>query len=91
MAKKEVAREDKQMSPEDARAFRASLYRPTERALMPHEKREKFRVFWAANRNKYGKAKNLEEVLWVHLVAMKLDDPNKFEEGLKNFGLKKVK
>ena len=93
MAKKEMQREeaDTQMTPEEARAYRASLYKPAERVLHEHEKRELFRVFWAKNRTKYGKNKDLEEVLWIHLKSAKLDDPNKFEEGMKHFGLKKIR
>ena len=84
-------REEQQMSPEEARAYRASLYKPAERVLQEHERREAFRIFWAKNRVQYGKPKNLEEVLWIHLKAAKLDDPKQFEEGLQHFGLKKVR
>lgn len=91
MAKKDFKENDDQMSPEEAKAFRASLYKPVERVLQEHEKREQFRLFWAKNRTKYGKNKNLEEVLWIHLKSAKLDDPSKFEEGMKHFGLKKIR
>ena len=90
MAKEKFEKKE-QMSLEEAKAYRASLYKPTERPLADHEKREEFRKFWAANRNKFNKPKELEEVLWIHLKAMKLDDPKKFEEGVKHFGLKKVR
>ncbi len=83
--------EQKEMSPEEAKAFRASLYKPTERVLSEQERKEQFRVFWAKNRTKYGKDKDLESVLWIHLKSAKLDDPKQFEEGLKHFGLKKIR
>jgi hypothetical protein len=55
------------------------------------QKREAFRLFWAQNKAKFGQPKNLENILWLHLQAIKMDTPDKFEAGLKNFGLKEVK
>jgi hypothetical protein len=93
MAKKDYKDQVEQdvMTLEEAKAYRASLYKPTEPVLQEHEKREKFRLFWAQNRTKYGKDRDLEDVLWIHLKSAKLDDPNKFEEGLQHFGLKKIR
>jgi hypothetical protein len=91
MAKREIEEKKEEMSAEEARAFRASLYKPTARVLQEHEKREQFRLFWATNRTKYGKTKDLEDILWIHLKAVKMDDPSKFEEGMKHFGLKKIR
>lgn len=81
----------REMSLEEARAYRASLHKPEERTLSEQEKREQFRLFWAREKQKYGKSKNLEQILWVHLQSVKLDDPKKFEEGIKHFGLQKVR
>lgn len=89
MAKKESQKKMLEMAPEKEAS--ASVFQPVERPLQEHERRELFRVFWAENRNKYGKGRSLEEILWVHLKAAKLDDPNRFEEGLTHFGLKKVR
>lgn len=84
--------ENKQeMSAEEAKAFRASLHRPAVQVLTEKEKREQFRVFWAKSKRQYGKAKNLEEILWLHLKSSKMDEPEKFEDGIKHFGLKKIK
>lgn len=93
MAKKEkVEQMEKQdMSAEEAKAFRASLYKPEVRALTEKERREQFRVFWAQTKKQYGKSKELEEILWLHLKSKKMDQPEKFEAGLKHFGLKKIK
>lgn len=91
MAKKDFRDEKQEMSLEEARAFRASLFKQEAPKLAEHEKREEFRKFWANNRNKYNKSKELEKVLWVHLQSAGFDEPSKFEEGLKNFGLKKVR
>jgi len=80
-----------EMTLEEAKALRASKHKPKNRVLSEGEKREEFRVFWAKERRTYGETKNLEEILWVHLKASKLSDPEQFENGLKHFGLKKVK
>ena len=86
-------REQKQeMSFEEAVAFKASLYKPEKKSLSLREKREQFRIFWAKSRKKYPtKAEKIEQVIWLHLVATKNDDPENFEQGLKNFGLKGIK
>lgn len=94
MAKKEkeaMKEEAKEMSLEESKAFRASLYKPAQIVLSEPEKREHFRIFWAKEKQKYDKPKELEQILWVHLKASKLDEPEKFEAGLKHFGLKKVR
>lgn len=92
MAKKEIEKEtSKEMSLEEAKAYRASLYKPTKKTLSDQEKREQFRLYWAQEKYKYGKSKNLEQIVWMHLKASKLDDPEKFEAGLKHFGLQKVR
>lgn len=88
MAKKELRTE---MTLEEARAYRASLYKPQKKQLTPREKREKFRLFWAKSRKKYpSKTNELEKILWLHLLATGHDDPEKFEKGLQHFGLKKI-
>lgn len=91
MAKKMQEDLNKEMSLEEARAYRASLYTPSLKSLSDTEKREQFRIFWASEKQKYGKSKDLEQILWLHLKAVKLDEPEKFEDGLKHFGLKKVR
>jgi hypothetical protein len=86
--KKEKAPE---MSLEEAKAYRASKHVEQAPKLDSAEKREQFRLFWATNKYKYGKAKDLEGILWLHLKAVKLDDPKDFEAGLAHFGLKKIR
>lgn len=95
MAKKEFERKEEKKMPEEmtleeARAYRVSKYKPAAVVLSEQEKREQFRIFWARERSSYGKPKNLEQILWVHLKASKLDDPSKFDDGIKHFGLKKL-
>ena len=90
MAKRESL-EKEDMTTEEAKAYRASLYKPAPRSLSEQEKREAFRVFWAQEKIKYGKSKDVEQILWVHLKAAKLDSPEKFEAGIAHFGLKKVR
>ena len=88
---KEKKQSNQEMSLEEARAFRASLHKPVPRALSESQKRESFRIFWASNKSKYGKAKSLENAIWMHLKTIGMNSPEKFAEGLDHFGLKKVK
>lgn len=81
-----------EMTLQEAKAYRMSLNgAPAERKLEDHEKREQFRLFWAENKYKYGKAKDLEPIIWAHLKSAKLDDPENFDKGLAHFGLKKIR
>lgn len=89
--KQEKKKEKSEMTLQEAKAYRASLAPKDKRKLDDHEKREQFRIFWAENKYKYGKAKDLEPILWVHLQSAKLDDPENFEAGLAHFGLKKIR
>ena len=84
-------REEQEMSAQESRAFRAALAKPEHKTLTDEEKREEFRIFWAQAKSQYGKGRNLEEVLWLHLKAMKMDKPEQFEDGLNHFGLTKTK
>lgn len=52
--------------------------------------RESFRNFWALNRRKYNKPRDLEDIIWAHLRAAKFDKPELFEKGIEHFGLKVV-
>lgn len=54
----------------------------------PQEVREAFRTFWAMNKKKYNKTKDLEHILWVHMKAAGFDRSDLFEEGIEHFGLK---
>lgn len=88
MAKKELKEE---MTLEEAKAYRSSLYKPSKKVLNSEEKREQFRIFWARSKKKYrSKTDNLEKILWIHLLAIGHDEPDKFEKGLQHFGLKKT-
>lgn len=93
MAKKEWQAKDKneEMSLEEARLWRASLYKEVPKVLNEDQRREAFRIFWAANKSKYEKAKSIEKALWLHLKAINMDSPESFANGLANFGLKKIK
>ena len=89
--KAEEVKEAVEMTAEEARAYRASLARPVVKPLSEQEKRDAFRLYWAQEKYKYGKSKDLEGVLWLHLKSSKMDDPSKFAEGMKHFGLKKIR
>lgn len=97
MAKKDKSQtfdeapESGEMTLEQARAYRASLYRPTPVVLSDEDKREHFRIFWASAKSKYGRPKELESAIWLHLKSAKMDSPEQFEAGLAHFGLKKIR
>ena len=82
---------EKAMTLEEAKAYRAGLYKPQIKVLSDAEKREAFRVFWTSQKAKYGQSKKIEKAIWLHLKSINMDSPDKFSEGLANFGLKKVK
>lgn len=48
-----------------------------------------FEDFWARNRKSYSADRSLKGIIWAHLKAIKHDKPEKFEEGIKHFGLNK--
>ena len=100
MAKKEMKKEvreesgemkKKEMSLEESKAYRASLYVPQKAVLSEAERLNSFKLFWAQSRKKYGKPKELESILWVHLKATGNDQPEKFEDGIAHFGLKRIR
>jgi len=91
MAKNRDYKEDPQnMSMQEARAARLAMAKPkAPKELSESQKREAFRLHWAKEKASYGKTRDLEEILWLHLKATKMDSPEKFDDGLKHFGLKK--
>lgn len=84
-------KEKEEMTLAEAKAYRAALYKQVVQELTEQERKEQFRLFWAQERHNYGKAKDLEEILWLHLKSSKMDSPEKFQDGLNHFGLKKNK
>lgn len=92
MAKKQYSQpQNEEMTLEEAKAFRASLYKEAQaKPLTTKQKRDAFHVYWAQNKRKFGMTNKLEEVLWLHLVSTKNDTPELFAAGLSNFGIKKV-
>jgi hypothetical protein len=92
MAKEKKSVQDKiEMTLEEARAYRASLHKPVPKVLNDAQKREAFRIFWTSNKSKFGSSKKLEKALWLHLKSIGMDSPEQFNDGIFNFGLKKVK
>jgi hypothetical protein len=88
MAKKELK---DVMSLEEAKAYRASLHKPQKLILSEVERKNRFKLFWAQNRKKFGRNKDLEPILWIHLKATGHDQPEKFEDGMAHFGLKRIR
>ena len=89
MAKRETNKEE--MSLEEAKAYRASLYTVPKVILSETDRRNKFKLFWAQARKQFGKPKDLESILWIHLKATGNDHPDNFENGIAHFGLKRVR
>lgn len=88
---KELKKEAEEMTLDEAKAYRASLYKPAETVLSLEQCKEEFRQFWAREKSKYGRPKDLEEILWLHLKSTNMTLPKKFQDGLDHFGLKKIK
>lgn len=91
MAKKQTQIQKEEMTLEEAKAFRASLYKEADKKpLSQKQKRDAFKIYWVQNKKKYGMTNKLEQVLWLHLVSTNNDSPENFDKGLANFGIKKV-
>lgn len=90
-SKQPVPAQNFEMTLEQSKAYRASLHVPTSKPMSEAQRREAFRVWWTSQKKKYGKSGKLELALWFHLKATGMDQPDKFEAGIQNFGLKKVK
>lgn len=90
MAKKEFEKEQ-EMSSEQAKAYRASLYKEPKVVLSEASRRQQFKMFWARSRKRYNASKELEPILWIHLKATGNDQPENFEGGVAHFGLKKIR
>lgn len=87
----EVMDEAPEMTAAESRAYRASLAPAIEQTLSDEDKREAFRIFWAQAKAQYGKSRDLEEILWLHLKTIKMDKPEQFEAGISHFGLNKIR
>ena len=71
-----MAREDRKlesMSNEEARKFRIAAYKPIAKTLSDQEKKEAFRQFWTKEKYKYDMGKDMEQILWLHLKAIKFN------------------
>jgi hypothetical protein len=83
--------EVKEMSLEEARKWRASLAKAAAPAILKEEQvREAWRLYWAQEKSKWANSKDLEHIIWLHLKAVAMAVPSRFEEGIKHFGLKKI-
>lgn len=50
--------------------------------------KEDFRKFFLKAKNKLSLDESLEGVLWLHFKAYNFDSKDKFEQGLKHFGIR---
>jgi len=87
--KKDKKTSDIQKKLEAARQIRLEMLKDSIITEEIKDYKEEFEDFWVRNRKAYGEKKELGKILWMHLKAIKHDIPEKFEEGLKNFGIKK--
>jgi hypothetical protein len=58
-------------------------------SLDEDDTREAFRKYWALNKQSFKQSKDVEEIVWLHLKAIKHNTPDLFEQGVINFGFKK--
>lgn len=99
MAKKRLTRDEQVAAVQDAlsspSAKKAELIEARAAKKQQEEEvndyRSNFSLFWAQNKKAYGMAKDgdIEQILWLHLRAAGFDNPEKFAQGIKHFGLKK--
>lgn len=90
MSREEII-EDIQGKMDSAREAKLAIINARQGAKSSDEgARIKFQEFWAQNRKAYGKEKDLEAILWVHLKAIGCDVPDKFVQGIAHFGLNKI-
>ena len=61
---------------------------PALKVLDEETVREEFRKFFVKTKRKLGLENKMEEIIWLHLKAIKHDRPEKFEDGVVNFGYK---
>jgi len=54
-----------------------------------YKAKEIFCAWWASERRKYDRPKELEDVLWAHLKSIGCDKPELFGKGIEHFGLRK--
>ena len=93
MAKKqkEISIIEVKMSPEEKLKFAREL-RLRKAGLTPEvveqNMREEFRKYFVKVKRILNLPSDLEDILWLHLKAIKCDKVEKFNEGLKNFGYK---
>ena len=48
--------------------------------------REAFRIYFIQLKKKVNLSSDLENIIWLHLKAMKFDKPELFAQGVKHFG-----
>lgn len=73
----------------EARQAKAAGGDQAQQAQNKVRNRESFRVFWAQAKKEYGRPKELEDTLWVHLCSAGFSSPENFSRGLAHFGLTK--
>jgi len=89
--KKDKKTSDIQKKLEEAKQMRLEQAEKLGKASPKKEEdaKEAWDLFWIQNRKAYGESKEIGKILWLHLKAIGCNKPEKFEEGIKNFGINK--
>lgn len=91
MSKKRLSKEDQIIEVEQklsAREARKAAWEALNKQEEIPVSKQAFLDFWAENRRRFGKDREFAEIVWLHLIASGMATPDKFEAGLKHFGLK---
>jgi len=86
----EVSEASNEEKTERAKARRQALHKAKISTLDVKDAREAFRKYWLVNKKAYGREKDIEEILWIHLKSVSCIQPDQFEDGITEFGLKKL-
>jgi hypothetical protein len=87
-SKKDKKTQDIQQKMDEAKKMRLSMLEAKgPKKPLDSDSYKEFEKFWARNRKSYGADRSLLNVIWSHLKAISCDKPDKFEEGIKHFGL----
>jgi len=83
MAKKQ---ETQELSPAEVR--RANHEAKMQAKKLVDASREEFRIYFVELKRKLNLAPEIEDVMWLHLKAIGMNQKEKFNEGVKHFGYK---
>ena len=88
--KKEEDQKEKkqQLSPQELRRANYEASKKLGKIQREEDVREDFKKYFIKLRRKLNLNSQLEEVIWLHLKAIKMASQDKFDDGVRNFGYK---